>query len=161
MSDAKVYALVLNGAVHEVFPVDVVPPLDAGLPLVDVTAIPGIAPGWVAAADGSFSAPVYFTVTRLIPTTISRRQFWQQLAVDGDITEDEALAAIDGVIPDKLAKAIDALPDDAMRFSAKMLLKGAGDFLRSNPMVDVLAAPAALNRDAAALDVFWIAAAAL
>lgn len=96
---------------------------------------------------------------RPVPDTISDRQFFQQLATDGDITEDEALAAVTvGSMPQKLSDAVASLPA-AQQFPAKMLICGATQFQRSNKMVPLLGQ--ALGKDAAALDTIWTAASEL
>ncbi len=108
---------------------------------------------------GKCSAPPVAQSTPVVPEAISDRQFFQQLAIDGDISEDEALAAVQtGTLPKKLADAIASLPED-QRFAARMLVCGATTFLRSNAIVPALGE--ALEKDAAALDALWIAAAAL
>ncbi|MCJ2037076.1 hypothetical protein [Methylobacterium sp. J-068] len=90
---------------------------------------------------------------------VSDRQFFQALALAGDITEGEALAAVmTGMLPAKIEAAVQALPD-ADRFAARMLLSGATTFDRAHPMVVVLGA--ILGKDDAALDALWSSAATL
>jgi hypothetical protein len=93
-----------------------------------------------------------------IPQSISDRQFFQQLAVTGIITQDEALASNAAVIPAPLLTIINAMPSD-QQFDAKMLLSGATVFERDHPMT--LAIGAAYGWTAAQIDAFFMAAAAL
>lgn len=76
----------------------------------------------------------------VIPPIISRRQFFQQLAIDGEITEAAAEAAMDvGTIPAPLLAAIELLPEGD-HFAARMFLKGAGEYEISHPMTGIIAA---------------------
>lgn len=73
-----------------------------------------------------------------VPDTISDRQFFQQLAVAGIITEDEALAAVKtGTLPASLQALVDAMPDGS-KFNAEMLLSGATTFQRNHPLTTTL-----------------------
>lgn len=94
-----------------------------------------------------------------VPSSISDRQFFQQIAAMKLITEDEAEDAVaSGVIPASLAALVEFLPEQA-RHSARMLLKGATVFERSHEMTDTIAwlygfdsaATDQLFRDASAL----------
>lgn len=94
-----------------------------------------------------------------VPQTISDRQFFQQLAIAGVITQEEALAAVKtGDIPSAPSGFIAAL-DDAARFNAEMLLSGATVFQRNHPLTDAIAA--AQGMTPAQVDDFFRAAAAL
>lgn len=94
-----------------------------------------------------------------VPETISDRQFFQQLAVIGAISTDEALAAVaTGTLPQALQGFVDSLPSD-QKFAAKMLLVGATVFNRSHPMTDVLRQ--GMGWSTSQLDALWVAAAAL
>ena len=94
-----------------------------------------------------------------VPREISRRQFFQQLAVDGVIDEAEAKAAVKtGDLPDVLIGFVAALPQ-ADRFAAEMLLAGASVFLRDHPLTSAVGA--AQGRTAAEIDAFFRAAAEL
>lgn len=75
-----------------------------------------------------------------IPRAISRRQFFQVLAVRGLITRVEAIAALTyGVIPQALQDLIDLFAvDEDLEFDAKMLIIGAQEFERSNWIVDAI-----------------------
>lgn len=75
-----------------------------------------------------------------VPLAISDRQFFQQLAIIGIISEDEALEAVKtGELPNALMALIDQLPEEQI-FSAKMLLCGATQFKRGHPLTDYLGA---------------------
>lgn len=90
---------------------------------------------------------------------ISDRQFFQALALQGFVTEDEALAAVQvGAIPAGMMPLINALPSD-QQFNAKMLLSGATQFERDHPLVAAFAQ--ANNITEAATDALWIFAASL
>ncbi len=74
-----------------------------------------------------------------LPDEISRRQFFQYLAVIGIITKDEALAAMQGgVIPASLQAIIDQLPTDDGKFNAQMFVVGAQNFNRLHWLTDVV-----------------------
>ena len=69
---------------------------------------------------------------------ISRRQFFQALALNGAITQEEALAAMQhGAVPASMEAFIDAMPNELDRFNATMILAGAIDFQREHPMVEL------------------------
>lgn len=68
-----------------------------------------------------------------VPAQISDRQFFQQLAVQGIITQDQALASNAAVIPQPLLDIISGMPVD-QQFAAKMLVGGATLFERNHPM---------------------------
>jgi hypothetical protein len=91
---------------------------------------------------------------------ISDRQFFQQLAVDGDISQGEALAAVTtGAIPPTLQTIVDGITDPAPRFAAEMLLSGATTFERSHPLTDAIGQ--ATGRTPEQVDEFFRAAALL
>lgn len=74
-----------------------------------------------------------------VPASISDRQFFQQLAVSGVISEAEALDAVKtGDLPAPLMALVDQMPDE-QKFSAKMLLCGATTFQRHYPLTEQLA----------------------
>lgn len=94
-----------------------------------------------------------------VPDAISDRQFAQQLAILGTITEAEALAwAARGELPEAMEVAIAALPEEN-RFSAHMLLASATTYERAHPLVPVLGG--LLGYDEAEIDDLWRAAAQL
>ncbi|MEW6257430.1 MAG: hypothetical protein AB1592_15860 [Pseudomonadota bacterium] len=90
------------------------------------------------------------------PAQISRRQFFQQAAVSGYITEAEALDAVrSGAIPPALQAAVTLLPAGD-RFAAEMLISGAQSFDLAHPLTTAIGAQ--LGVDVAA---FFTAAAEL
>lgn len=92
-----------------------------------------------------------------VPEEISDRQFAQELAIRGIITENEALAwAGAGTLPAAMMAAINKLPAD-QRFAAKMSLASATTYRRSHPLANMLGA--LLGYDAAEVDDLWRAAA--
>lgn len=94
-----------------------------------------------------------------IPKTISRRQFFQQLANLGCITRDEAKAALQsGVIPAALLTLISKLPEEE-QFDAEMLIIGAATFARQHPLCDKMRVLFDWSSDQA--DSFWRSAAKL
>jgi hypothetical protein len=94
-----------------------------------------------------------------VPPTISDRQFFQQLAVMGLITENEALAYVQtGTLPAAFLSFIDQLPAD-QRFDAKMKLTGANSFDRNNPLVNEFAGMYGMA--SADVDNLWRAASTL
>lgn len=87
------------------------------------------------------------------PSEISDRQFFQQLAVDGLITEAEALDAVGpGVIPASMDGLIDDLPPE-QQFSARMLVRGATTFLRNHPVTQLIGQLYGLS--SAQIDTLW------
>jgi hypothetical protein len=73
-----------------------------------------------------------------VPEVISDRQFFQALAMNGSITQADALAAVKtGTLPPQLQSAIGAMPADE-QFGAEMLLSGATMFERSNQMTNAM-----------------------
>lgn len=106
-------------------------------------------------ADYLASAPPTY-----VPPIISDRQFFQQAAVAGIITQAEALDAVKiGAIPAVLQSIVDGIPDADQRFAATMLLAGATTFERSHPFTDAVGA--ALGWTSQQVDGFFIAAAQL
>lgn len=110
---------------------------------------------WLAAGNTPLPAdPVPVTVPDISP-----RQFYQQLAVVGVISQDEALAALaTGTIPAALAQIVAAFPP-AQQFAAKMFLVGATAILRHHPMSVAFAQ--AYGWTDAQTDAFFVAAGAL
>lgn len=96
-----------------------------------------------------------------VPQIISDRQFAQQLAIVGTITQAEAIAwAARGELPAILETAIGGLPEaGGVRFGAQMLLSSATTYERSHPLTETLGG--LLGYDAGNLDDLWRAAAAL
>lgn len=85
--------------------------------------------------------------------TISDRQFFTQLALDGVITQEEAEATSDGTMPALLMGILDAIPDATERFKVRMLAKNATTFERHQPLVAIVAQ--ALDWGPARLDKLW------
>lgn len=70
---------------------------------------------------------------------ISDRQFFQQAAIEGFITQEEALAAVQtGTIPASLQAIVDTIQDPNEKFAAKMLLAGATTFQRNHPLTEAV-----------------------
>ncbi|WP_457492065.1 hypothetical protein [Tardiphaga sp. P5_C7] len=93
-----------------------------------------------------------------VPASISDRQFFQQLAVAGIISEDEALASNAAVIPAPLLALIEQMPA-AQRFGVKMLVSGATTFERENNVTIAIGQAYGMTSDQ--IDQFFTAAAAL
>jgi len=107
-------------------------------------------------ADGNTPTP-YTPPPAPVPQSVSRRQFFQAAAQIGIITEDEALAT-DSSIPAALLTAISSLPV-ADQFAAKMAVKFAQEFQRSNSILAALAS--AMGKTAAEIDALFALAATL
>jgi len=108
--------------------------------------------------DGVYTPPFEPPIEPLPPPPISDRQFFQQLASVGIISEAEALAANAAVIPPPLLAVIEALPAE-QQFAAKMLVSGATVFERDHPMT--VAIGAAYGWSPAEIDDFFRDAAQL
>jgi len=137
-ADARVYAL----------PEPAAPP--AGK--VEVSRVPSgkDRPVWSVTYEDAPAPPAPY-----VPDVISDRQFAQVLALDGVISQDEALAwAARGDLPARLTDALEQIPeDDGARFGAKMMLSAATTYERNHPLVPTLGA--LLGMDDAALDNIW------
>jgi hypothetical protein len=91
---------------------------------------------------------------------ISDRQFFQEAAMMGLITQDEALQAVKvGAIPAALQSIVDAITDPNAKFAATMLLAGATTFQRDNALTNQVGM--AMGWTSAQLDDFFLAAALL
>jgi hypothetical protein len=111
---------------------------------------------WKAA--GNAAAP-YVPPPAPVPQSISDRQFFQQLAIQGVITETEALAAVKtGAVPTALQALIDAMPTD-QQFGATMIVSGATTFERCHELT--LAIGRAYGWTSDQMDALWRAAAEL
>lgn len=110
--------------------------------------------------DGTrFTKPLLAPLPPVVPSSISDRQFFQALAIQGVITNSEALAAVKtGDLPAALKNLLSTL-DPTQRFSAEMLLSGATVFNRGHPLTDALAK--AMSWTNTQLDTLWIDAAQL
>jgi hypothetical protein len=93
-----------------------------------------------------------------VPASITDRQFFQQLAVQGIITQADALAANAAVIPQALLTLINAMPPD-QQFGAKMIVSGATTFFRDNALAVAIGTNYGMTP--AQIDEFFTAAAAL
>ena len=110
---------------------------------------------WLAVPNTPNPAPVVSTV----PQTITDRQFFQAAAVQGLITEAQALAMMQtGVIPPALATAISTLPA-GQQFAAQMEVVGCRTFLRADPFVIGLST--AMGQTSAQVDALFTLAASL
>lgn len=90
-----------------------------------------------------------------VPEIISRRQFYEQLEIDGLISQAEALAAMKtGTLPAALQAIVDGMADADAKYDAEMKLVGATDFFRSSSLVMVFAI--VIGWDEARVDKFWI-----
>jgi len=90
--------------------------------------------------------------------TISRRQFFQQAAITGIITETEALAAVTtGALPASITAFIGSLPTE-QQFGAKMLFS-VSEFVRSSPMANAFGQTLGMTPEQ--IDTFFLAASQL
>ena len=111
---------------------------------------------WLAAGNTPAPAP---SLAPVVPQVISDRQFFQQLAAQRVISEDEALAAVQtGTIPSEMQPLVTALPE-AEQFGAKMMLSGATQYDRANAIVAAIGQ--AYGWTSAQLDAVWVAASTL
>lgn len=95
-----------------------------------------------------------------VPESISDRQFAHVLAVNGLISQAEALAWVTvGTVPEQVQTVVDNMPDPDIRFGAQMLLSGATIFERHHPMTEALAS--ALGKTPEQTDALWVQGAAL
>ena len=93
-------------------------------------------------------------------TPISRRQFFQALAMNDLISPEEALAALQtGAIPKDMEDVIGKISDPQSQFAARMLLAGASEFERNHPLVDAFATSIEMMPEET--DDFWRQAATL
>lgn len=139
--------------VRELFPSK--PDLPAIYDVRDVSAVPGIAQGWVVKGT-AFSAPAVVVPATPVPQSVSRRQFYVGLAKKGFITEQEALDALQiGKVPPEMAAFVSTLPAED-QFETTALLIGATEFQRSDELVNEFAAAQKPALDGAALDALWI-----
>jgi hypothetical protein len=109
-----------------------------------------------AAMLAAVTPSLYVAPPAPVPAVISDRQFFQQLAIVGIITQAEALAAVmTGTIPAILLAFIADLPAD-QQFGAKMVLCGATQFLRVHPLTASIGASQGM--DPVQIDDFFRAA---
>lgn len=103
--------------------------------------------------------PAYVPPPPPIPSEISDRQFFMELAIRGLISTTEAEDAVAiGAIPASLLALIGQLPVE-QQFPARMFLKGATRFERDHPMTNAIGAMYGLN--SAQIDDLWRDAAQL
>lgn len=96
----------------------------------------------------------------VVPRDISDRQFFQQAAIAGVVTQAEALAAVQtGTIPAVLQAMVDAIQDPDEQFAATMILSGATVFERTHPLTEAIGVGAGWSSEQ--IDQFFIAAAQL
>lgn len=101
------------------------------------------------------STPVEVTPAPEEIPAISRRQFYQGLALKNIITKEEALSAIQtGALPAAIQSMVDGMTDEDAKFEATMLLAGATDFDREHPLVMVFAMAQQMSE--AEVDAFWL-----
>jgi hypothetical protein len=112
----------------------------------------------IAPAVVAFKAMTNSMLNPRVPATISDRQFYQQLAIAGILTEDEALAANAAIIPPPLLDFIDEMPAD-QQFSIKMIASGATVFERQNPLTISIGTAYGISSDQ--IDAFFLAASLL
>lgn len=112
------------------------------------------------ASGGEANADPYEPPPEPVPRSISDRQFFQQLALVGTITEAEALEAVKvGTIPPALQGFVDGIDNPDQKFAANMLLAGATVFERDHPLTDAIGEAQGMSPDQ--VDAFFTAAAAL
>lgn len=99
-----------------------------------------------------------FVVPEPVPQSISDRQFFQQLAISGIITKDDALASNAAVIPLPLLAIISQMPEE-QQFNAKMIISGATIYNRMDPLT--LSIGAAYGWTSEQIDDFFRAASLL
>lgn len=118
------HALIENGVVTQLWLPDNPPDQYVEVP-------PHVQPGYLFDGDAWIAPDLPPADT---PFSISDRQFFHILAVDGLITEAEALAAVKtGDAPAAFETFIASLPEGD-RFNARMLLEGATTFERNHPL---------------------------
>lgn len=133
-------------------------PVPAGCRLVEETTI-AYEIGGTFVGDVYTPAPAPPLPPPPVPASISDRQFFQQLAMQGVITPDEALAAVrTGVLPAALQQLISTMPTDK-QFGATMMMAGATVFERDHPLT--IAMGTAYGWTATQIDALWRAAAEL
>jgi hypothetical protein len=77
-------------------------------------------------------------IVQTVADEISDRQFFQQMAIEVRITQQEALDAVgSGVIPAAMDSLIGQLPEE-QQFAARMLVRGATTFRRTHPVTELI-----------------------
>ncbi len=122
--------------------------------------VDGVLLDLTAEEQAEYDAQQANPVTRRRQKIISRRQFFQALAIQGKITEKEAEDAVSiGAIPAAMQAVIDAISDSEQQFAARMLLRGAMQFENTHPLVATFAAAQSMSE--ADVDALWTVAAAM
>lgn len=109
---------------------------------------------WLATGN----TPDPYVAPVVVPQQISDRQFFQQLAIEGIITQDDALASNAAIIPPPLLAIIEAMPED-QQFNAKMIISGATVYYRNDPLTITIGTAYGWTSDQ--IDAFFTAAAVL
>lgn len=123
-----------------------------------VEAVTALPEGWVAEELPADDPDLIAAFTLSNVAAVSRRQFFQQAAVNGIISEGEALAAVTtGTLPAPISAFINALPAE-QRFGAQMLFS-VNEFQRSSPMANAFGQ--AIGMTSEQIDAFFTAAAQL
>lgn len=92
-------------------------------------------------AEGNTPDPADDEPDTRIVDFISDRQFFQQAAIQGFISQEDALQAVKtGFIPAPLQAIVDTISDETDKFNAEMLLSGATEFNRNHPLTSVIGA---------------------
>lgn len=91
---------------------------------------------------------------------LSDRQFFQKAALDGYITKEDALAAVQtGFIPAPIQAFIDEMQDPDVRFDATMFFSGGTIFYRPHPLVEGVLMDFGLQDEEAMNEFFRVAGA--
>ncbi len=99
-------------------------------------------------SQGNQPEPPEEIVDTLIINSISDRQFFQQAAIQGFITQEDALQAVKtGFIPAPLQAIVDTITDPTDKFNAEMLLSGATEFQRQHPLTTVIGTAFGMTED--------------
>jgi hypothetical protein len=156
----ETYAIVVNGVVVNLVEYATAPGVNAMVAFpagaTAVLATNGCSIGWTY-ANGTFTNPNPPPAAPI--PNILRRQFYQQLSVQGIITQAQALAAVQGgTIPAPLQTVVNGLPS-AEQFGATMMLAADATFSRNHPMT--IAIGTAYGWTSAQIDSFFQAASQL
>lgn len=142
-----------------------------GRPIIQVDEVPEDFKLWLYDVDPVAKALVLSPNPRPDPSApppipepqippISDRQFYQQAALGGYITQSDALAAVQtGFIPAILQQLVDETLDPEEKFNAQMLLAGATIFYRQHQLTGRIGE--AFGLTPVELDQFWKDAAKL
>jgi hypothetical protein len=146
---------IINVVEYDIAPPNPPPGFETGIIAVQNDSV-GLEWSWTGTELVPPPPPV---IVPIVPGSISDRQFFQQLAVQGIVSQDDALAAVRvGTLPSPLQTIVNGLPAD-QQFNAEMLLCGAMAFQRSHPLTVAIGAAYGLTSEQ--VDAFFIAAAAL